>query len=513
MSFIAKSIVWPIVMISLLAACAPAVTPAALVSTTILATPSAAPATAVPTDAATAASTAAAAAVHTPTPTAAPSAAISENTVAIADVTVVDVENGIAVPGQTVVVVGDRIDQIGAQGGIEIPQGAETIDGHGLYLMPGLVDAHVHYLEAPIFGRLMIANGILLVRDMGMPNEYILELRDELNRGETLGPEMVATGLILDGNPPLIPSISLGVTTPEEARQAVQKQAAAGADMIKVYSSLGKDAFLAILDEAQKLGLKVVGHVPESIYIEGAAAAGLKSSEHWFGFEKVIAKILGRPIQLTYTGMGSGAGYLERLDEVDPKELQAVYERLRASGLSVVPTVVTFKSWPDVDSLELADLPHGEYISQSMFTLWKTQWAGQTASPDWLIQNWVQMLKGMHQAGIPLMVGTDLLVPGIVPGFAAHEEMVLWQEAGIPAPDVLRSATLVPAQFMGLGERLGSIREGKTASMVIVRANPLDDIRNAQWIEGVFLRGEYFSRQDLDRMLAEARDLAQNPTP
>ena len=114
MSFIAKSIVWPIVMISLLAACAPAATPAALVSTTIPAAPSAAPTTAVP--------TAAAAAVLAPTPTSAPSAAISKNTYAIADITVVDVENGIAVPGQTVVVVGDRIDQIGAQGGMRSPK-------------------------------------------------------------------------------------------------------------------------------------------------------------------------------------------------------------------------------------------------------------------------------------------------------------------------------------------------------------------------------------------------------
>ena len=128
-------------------------------------------------------------------------------------------------------------------------------------------------------------------------------------------------------------------------------------------------------------------------------------------------------------------------------------------------------------------------------------------------QNWAQMVKEMNEAGVPLMVGTDLMVPGIFPGYSVHEEMAIWQEAGIPAADVLRSATLVPAQFMGLGDRLGSISEGKTASMVLVRANPLDDIRNAQQIEGVFLRGHYFSRDDLDRLLAEAKALAQQPAP
>ena len=113
--------------------------------------------------------------------------------------------------------------------------------------------------------------------------------------------------------------------------------------------------------------------------------------------------------------------------------------------------------------------------------------------------------------GVPLMVGTDLILPGILPGFSVHEEMAIWQEAGIPPADILRSATLIPAQFMGKADRLGSIGAGKTASVVLVRANPLEDIRNAQLIESVFLRGEYFSRQDLDRLLLEAKQLAQQP--
>ena len=431
----------------------------------------------------------------------------------IADVTVVDVERGISVPGQTVLIVGDRIARIGASREVGSPEGVQTIDGRGLYLMPGLTDAHVHYLDAPVFGRLMIANGVLLVRDMGMPTEFILKLRDQLNRGEMLGPEMVAAGAILDGSPPLIPLISLGITTPEDGRAAVRQQAAAGADMIKVYSTLDKEAFLAIVDEARKHRLKVVGHVPDSIYLEDAAAAGLRSSEHWFGFEKVIARLLGKPVKLTYAGSGSEAGYLQRLSEVDPAALQAVYRRLRASGLTVVPTVVTFKSFPNVDAFEARSLPGSEYISASVLSIWKSQWSGQSELPDFVWRNWAQMVNQLSQAGVPLLVGTDLMVPGIIPGYSVHEEMAIWQEAGISAADVLRSATIVPAQFMGLENRLGSVSAGKMASMVLARANPLDDIKNAQEIEGVFLRGQYFSRKDLDRLLAEAKDLAQQPTP
>ncbi len=431
----------------------------------------------------------------------------------IVNVTVIEVEKGMAVPGQTVITAGSRIEKISNTGDIGIPEGAQTIDGHGLYLIPGLVDAHVHYLDADVFGRLMIVNGVLLVRDMGMPTEYILKLRDELNRGEKLGPEMVATGAILDGDPPLILSISLGIRTPEDGRAAVRKQADAGVDMIKVYSGLDRDVFLAIVAEAQKYGLKVVGHVPDSIYLEDAAAASLRSSEHFFGFEKVIAKLLGEPVKLHYAGMGSEASYLQRLGEVNPAKLQAVYQQIQANGMTICPTIVVFKVGTNMREFQTKNFPRNAYISKNVLEIWKSQWSLQADEPDFVWQNWAQMVSGLNDAGVPLMVGTDLMVPGIFPGYSVHEEMAIWQEAGIPPADVLRSASLVPAQFMGLGDRLGSISEGKTASMVIVRANPLEDIRNAELIEGVFLRGQYYSRKDLDQLLAEAKDLALNPVP
>ena len=433
-------------------------------------------------------------------------------TCAITDVTVVDVEKGALIPNQTVLIMNDRVDKIGLQGEMPIPSDAQVVNGLGLYLIPGLVDAHVHYFDAPITGRVLIANGVLLVRDMGMPNEYILPLRDELNQGKILGPEMIATGYILDGDPPMIPQISMGIKTPEEAKMAVRKQADAGVDMIKVYSILEKDVFLAILAEADACGLKVVGHVPESIYIEDAAAAGLDSAEHWFGFEKIIARLLGEPVRLTFSGMSSQMHYFDRLDEVDPAMLEKVYQNLRESGLTVVPTVVTFKNFPSQHTLEAANILHGEYITSELFNIWRSQWSGQSNIPESIWQNWARMVAGMHRSGIPLMVGTDLMVPGIVPGFAVHDEMEIWQEAGIPAVDILRSATLIPANFMGLGDRLGSIREGKTASMILLRGNPLQDIRNAQQIEGVFLRGVYYDREALDRFLDEAKAMAQPVT-
>jgi imidazolonepropionase-like amidohydrolase len=429
----------------------------------------------------------------------------------IVNVTVIDVAEGVAVPGQTVVVVGDRIERMGPVAEIELPGGASILDGRGRYLMPGLVDAHVHFLDASTFGPLMIANGITLVRDTGMPTDFVLEVRSGLNRGDLLGPEMVATGAILDGTPPIIPSISVGVQTPAEARAAVRQQAAAGVDMIKVYSRLTRDAFLAILDEAKVLGLRVVGHVPETVSIEDAAAAGLACSEHFFGFEQVIGRLLGGPVRSTYAGMGADAGYLLRLGEVDPQALQEVFGRLRKSGLTVCPTVVTFKVGVQTTQFQSGDFPLDEYISSTVLETWRALWAGQADLPDAIWQNWAKMVFALNEAGVPLMAGTDLSVPGVIPGFSLHDELAIWQDAGIPAADILRSATLVPARFMGLGDRLGSLAEGKTASMVLLRANPLEDIGNARNIEAVFLRGRYFDRAALDRMLEEARERVQGP--
>ena len=428
---------------------------------------------------------------------------------AIVDVTVIDVENGIAIPGQTVVVVDDHIEWMGPVDDVAMPKGASILDGRGLFLMPGLVDAHVHYFDRETFGRLFVANGVTLVRDTGMANELVLPLRADLESRALLGPELRTAGTMLDGAPPLIPTIALGVATPEDAGAAVHRQAAAGVDFIKVYSRLDADVFLAIVEEAHALGLKVIGHVPDSITIEAAAAAGLDESEHFFGFDKLVGRLLGAPVKSTYAGMGSDVGYFLRLGELDPAVLRAALDGLRTSGLTVCPTVVTFKMGTQTRAFQSGVFPGSEFVSQTVLDTWRTLWAGQNDLPPFVWQTWANLVVELHKAGIPLMVGTDLSVPGILPGFAVHDEMAIWQDAGIPAADVLRSATLVPAEFLGMGDLLGTIAAGKTASMVLLRANPLEDVRNARETEAVFLRGQYFDRAALDRLLEEARELAK----
>ncbi len=129
---------------------------------------------------------------------------------------------------------------------------------------------------------------------------------------------------------------------------------------------------------------------------------------------------------------------------------------------------------------------------------------------DRLLRAMQAFIKILQRANITLLVGTDLLFPGVIPGHSVHEEMALWQEAGISPIDTLRSATIVPARFLGLAHRLGTVAEGRTASMVLVRDNPLEDARNANKIEAVFLRGRFFSRQDLNRLMQETKSLCSH---
>jgi imidazolonepropionase-like amidohydrolase len=452
----------------------------------------------------------------TPTVTAAgaadvePGEVVSDPThLIITGVAVVDVEKGLVVADQTVVVVGDRIVQIAPSAEVAAAPNSRLVDGRGLYLMPGLVDAHVHDYDPEVFGRLLLANGVVLVRDMGQPTAQALKLRQDANSGALLGPEMIVTGSILDGDPPFIREISFGLRTAGQARAAVLEQAAAGVDQIKVYSGLDLELLQAITEEADRYGLKVVGHVAEAIYLEDAVAAGQDSIEHLHGFDKVIGKLLGEPITLKRGGMGVDFKYWPRLVEVDRAELQVVLRRLADSGVVVCPTVIVFKVGVNVEAAIAGEHPRREYISPGIRGIWKEMWASQSDIPAVIWQSMAAFVRELHEAGVTLLVGTDLLFPGIIPGYAVHEEMAIWQEAGIPPADILRSATIVPARFMGLDDRLGTVAEGKVASMVLVRANPLEDIHNAQQIEGVFLRGQYFSREDLDQLLVEAQDLAQ----
>jgi imidazolonepropionase-like amidohydrolase len=440
-------------------------------------------------------------------PTHCANAAAGTTPLVLQGIAIVDVEKGVVRSPGTVVISADTIGRIVDGPPIDLPEDARVVDGTGLYLMPGLFDAHVHYVDPVTFGPLMIANGVLFVRDMGNPTSEILVLRDNLRGGAVFGPEMVATGAMLDGNPPTIPAISIPCGTPDEGRAAVRAQVIAGVDQIKVYSGLKEEVFLAIADEAATHHVDVVGHIPEVLTVEEAADAGMKSSEHLFGFGKIVARLLGEPMELATGGMGKDVPYFLRLHEVRKHGFQSALARLRSSGMHVCPTLVVFQQGARRNEIFAGRGSLMEYASPTVKGIWKAVWGSQPENEivPRLLSPMKEITCEIQKSGIPMMVGTDLLSPGVTAGFSVHEEMVLWQEGGIPPAEILRSATIVPARFMGVADRLGTIAEGKTASLVLLRGNPLADVHNAAQIEGVVLRGRYFSRADLDGLLDDVR--------
>ncbi len=428
---------------------------------------------------------------------------------AIVNVSIVDVEKGSVRDSMTVVVKDRLIYKItSAHGGTKLSD-LEQIDGQGLFIIPGLIDSHVHYFDRAGFGPMFISQGVVFVREMGNKTEDAVRERDLLNSGKQLGPKMITTGDYLDGNPPFIPQISLACGTPDEGRAMVRKQVKAGVDEIKTYSRLDKDVFLAIVDECKKEGVKAVGHVPETVYIEDAAKAGLSSSEHLFGFGNVIAKVLGQSFSLRGGGMGADQVYFLSYAKVDKEKLHAELKKIGSYGMAVCPTLIEMKCGGNLKEIFAGDYPNIEYAPPSLKAFWKQLWGSQTGNTEiakQLLPNYKNFLKDLYDTHFTLLVGTDVLFPGVIPGISVHEEMEIWQEAGIPPINILRSATIIPARFCGVDKSIGSIDEGKEASFVLLRGNPLVNIRNTSKIDGVFFRGQFYDRGQLDTFMVKVKE-------
>jgi imidazolonepropionase-like amidohydrolase len=431
---------------------------------------------------------------------------------AIRNVAIVDVEAGAVRVKQTIVVNGEKIAKVAPREAITVFDGANVINGENLYALPGLFDSHVHYISPETFGPLCIAHGVTFVRDLGGATEMILHVRDQLNSGKLLGPEMIAAGAIVDGVPPIWP-FSEPVDDPEAARQAVRKLADRGVDFIKVYSMLKKDVHRAAVEEAHSRGLKAVGHVPLSMTLTDALDVGQDGIEHLEGFDVHIAEAAGEPITQWPRSYRDVFDRWDRYARADHTKLRELYARVARQGVAVCPTIVVMKS------IGLAADPNREdkwmdHVPAYLRGFWNSERTRRMApGAARSVQPMQEAVAALHKAGVLLLCGTDLANPNVIAGHSLLEEMELWQEAGVPAADALRGATVRPAKFFGVADRLGTISEGKTASLVLVRGNPLEDVRNARQIEGVFLKGRYFDRKALDELLADVRRTVKADTP
>jgi imidazolonepropionase-like amidohydrolase len=455
-------------------------------------------------------------------------------TLAIIHSTVIDATGAPPQLNSTVLIDNEKIYAVGPDSSLEIPTGASVIDATGEYLIPGLVDMHIHLTGAgePAGSReflllLLIANGITTVRDMGGDVAQLKKLKKEIDSGAQLGPQIFFTGPYLDGNPPYFqPSII--VQTPAEAEAAVRKMKSEGVDFIKVQSGLKPDAYFAIAETAHKENIRFVGHVPDSISASQASDAGQASIEHLTG---ILLACSSREAELRQqqlnppshketprqTSLRQRAWQQAVLDTYSPEKARQLYAKLLANRTWQVPTLPLLIELAFLTpATDRADDPNLKYIPQNLQKIWKQGRAESLANKtpgDFrlrakLVEASLKAVKDMHAAGIPMMAGTDSTAPNLVPGFSLHDSIADLVHAGLTPMEALQAATSKPAEFLMHSNEQGTIVPGQRADLVMLDANPLADIHNTQKIQAVFLKGKYLDRAALDALLAHAAQFA-----
>jgi imidazolonepropionase-like amidohydrolase len=409
---------------------------------------------------------------------------------------VFDAESGLMRSGTTVIISQNRIAAVGADGSVAVPPGAERIDAAGRALLPGLWDMHTH----PDLndGALFLAAGVTSVRDMAAEGDKPQRLR-VFETGEALGPRVAFAGII-DGRGPFQAPTQVLVENEAEARAAVQEMARAGLPMVKIYSSIDPKLVPVIVDEARRHGMRVGGHVPAFMTAEQAVRAGYDEIQHMnmlflnFLFDEV--KDTRTPARFTAVA--------EHATDIDLRSgrVQAFLALLKERKVTVDPTLGVFE-------MLFTDRP-GQVaagyaaVAERMPPLVRRGFLegglpvpeGADARYRATFRSMQQMLMALRQAGIPFVAGTDSMA-----GFSLARELELYVEAGVPAPEVLRIATLEAARLAGRGNDLGSIAPGKLADMILVDGDPSLDISDVRRVRLVVKDGAVLDPDALCRSL------------
>lgn len=443
-------------------------------------------------------------------------------------VTVIDVTGAAAKPDVTVVVTGGRISQIGRSGTIQVPQNAQVVEGRGKFLIPGLWDMHVHWSDTDYLP-LFVANGVTGIRIMSGQSVH-REWRRQSEAGQLLAPHLVIASAIIDGPKPFWP-YAITVGSEADARQAVIKAKNNGADFVKVYSFLPREEYFAIADEARKQGISFAGHLPMSVTPEEASAAGQKSIEHLTGLLQACSSRSAEFFQAaqadlsdelttgvrTFWGDHFKSMRQAELDDYNPEKAAGLFAAFKKNGTWQCPTLTLLRSIAYIDDASFTSDPRIKYMPRWARQEWTPQNAsnlyGQRSAADMAFakkefQKQLELVGAMQTAGVGILAGTDTSNAFCMPGFSLHDELGLLVKAGLTPVQALQTATLNPARFLGRERDLGTIEKGKIADLVLLDANPLEDISNTRKIASVIKGGTLLPRAALDDMLSQVEAAA-----
>jgi hypothetical protein len=435
-------------------------------------------------------------------------------------VTIIDATGSPASADMTVVIIGERIAEIGPSAKVRIPEGARLIDATDKFLIPGLWDMHAHTLTKELFFPLYLANGVTGVRDMFNPWAKFAEWRKEISEGKILGPQIVASYTIVDGPKPVWP-LSIAVSNETEGREAVLSLKRRGADFVKVYSLLPRAGYFAIADEAKKQGMTFAGHVPEAVSAGEAADAGQKSIEHLTG---VLVACSAREDEIRAETLKAVVGgrslliesFFKRqvaaLDSYDEKKARALFARFVKNGTWQVPTLTVLRAFRNADDPSMNADQRLRYIPPFIRQAlgwnlkdafgFKNRTPQEVAEGKRLFQKQLELVGAMHRAGVRFLAGTDTPNPFVYPGFSLHDELELLVKAGLTPMEALQTATRNPAEYLNKLDSFGTVEKGKIADLVLLEANPLAEIGNTRKIASVVRSGKLIPKAQLQEMLA-----------
>jgi imidazolonepropionase-like amidohydrolase len=434
------------------------------------------------------------------------------------NVTVVDVRAGALQPEQTVVLERNHIFSVGPSKSAKVPRNAASVNCRGLFLIPGLWDMHVHLVFGNWFPGaqeislpLFVANGVTGLRDMGSELHIVQNWRNEIEAGRLVGPRIFTSGPMLDGPKPRFPS-SVAIATPEDGHRAVVDLKHRGADFIKLQSLIPREAVFAIAEEAKKQEIPFEGHVPDSVRASEMSEAGMKSFEHLIGIFEGSS-----PTEDDFLKGNKTEGRF--LATYDPGRAATLAAMLAKNQTWQCPTLVWERGGNLIDVSDFSMDERAKYVPASWknktwkrFTVEITQGYGadDLATRKKFIEKELEVVGMLHKAGVPFLAGTD--TPAgvhIFPGYSLHEELERFVAAGFTPLEALQTATINPARFFGIEDQAGTVEKGKFADLVLLSANPLEDIANTQKIAAVIVNGQYFRRADLDKMLGRVEIAAR----